>query len=622
MKPPKPSTFDPVGSDPEALESWLDQMDSYFVLAETAETDKNEKVLTASFYLAGKARDWYRTEKAKLTSWAEFKKRMKSYFIPSNYRIVLVQQWDKLAWQKGQTAAQYSNEIKSLALKLDKSDEDKIHKLVFNGNPRFITQLVTQMGIADQAVATDATADKYDIIEKIALNLEQAIAIADAARPQRQFVPRNSQSVSTASNTLHRTPRTTMTTESNWRSSTPNRSTKSSSTRVPDPVPYIPDPIPYGLSEAKYLRLREAKACFYCEKENVDPSHNYRSCPKRQANLERKMKQEEMNFVDESKIMEADNYQYEPSDSYSVPITTASPSSSSVPPIIVSATLDNHAVRGPADSGASSNFVSPQVVQQAKLRMRPTTPSLLRQALSKTPVYISKQITASVKLADGIQIKEPSTFKVAPLASHEVIFGMPFLAENNLLIDPVARKLLPRPICDLNKYVKVGNALMELPAPDIPIEEVNSIIEEPPEYKSLNDFFMKEFPEVFISKRTGRLPPKGGPMHRIILKDEKKPINGRLIRVPAKYYLPMRRFIMENVRCGRLRLSTSHISSGTLMIPRKDLSLVSDEPKIFKLARWSERAWYYLLGSTSDEQKNVPARLGSLCSLVRFYRNN
>jgi hypothetical protein len=55
MKPPKPSTFNPVGSDPETLESWLDQMDSYFILAETTETDKNEKVLTSSFYLAGKA---------------------------------------------------------------------------------------------------------------------------------------------------------------------------------------------------------------------------------------------------------------------------------------------------------------------------------------------------------------------------------------------------------------------------------------------------------------------------------------------------------------------------------------------------------------------------------------
>jgi hypothetical protein len=96
---------------------------------------------------------------------------------------------------------------------------------------------------------------------------------------------------------------------------------------------------------------------------------------------------------------------------------------------------------------------------------------------------------------------------------HEVIFGMPFLAENNLLINLVAQKLLPHPICDLNKYVKVGNALMELPTPDIPIEEANSIVEEPPEYKSLNNFFIKEFPNVFVLKRTGQLPPKGGPTH-------------------------------------------------------------------------------------------------------------
>ena len=182
--------------------------------------------------------------------------------------------------------------------------------------------------------------------------------------------------------------------------------------------------------------------------------------------------------------------------------------------------------------------------------MCPMAPSLLHQALSKTPVPLSKQIATNIRLADpGIKIKAPTTFKVAPLASHDVIFGMPFLTENNLLIDPVARKLLSRPH-NLSKYVKVGNTLMELPAPEAQLEEVNSLAEEPPEYTSLNEFFRKEFPEVFTLKRGGRLPPKGGPMYRITLKDEKKPINGRLIRVPAKYYLPMRRFILENVRCG------------------------------------------------------------------------
>jgi len=118
---------------------------------------------------------------------------------------------------------------------------------------------------------------------------------------------------------------------------------------------------------------------------------------------------------------------------------------------------------------------------------------------------------------------------------------------------------------------------MELPAPETQPEEVNSLAEEPPEYTSLNDFFRKEFPDVFTLKRGGRLPPKGGPIHRIILKEEKKSINGRLIRVPAKYYIPMHRFILENIRCRWLHPSMSHSLSGTLMAPRKD---PTDDPRV------------------------------------------
>ena len=390
---------------------------------------------------------------------------------------------------------------------------------------------------------SDTTADKYDAIEKIALNLEQAIAIADAARPQRQFLPSTPpiSSNPTVSSTPKRTPQASMGSESNWRSPTPNRSATPSSICVPDRIPYISDPIPYSLSETEYLRLREVKACFYCKKEHVDLSHNYKSCPKRLAKLE-KIKQKEANLADESTI-ETDLYQYETSNSYSLSITMLchnlgekkinerdgfrkvlppkNPSevsrpqvskeplesnvvdkdtqrsqlSSSVPLITISASLDNHAVRGPVDTGASSNFISLQVVQRAKLHMCPIAPSLLHHALPKTPTPIFKQVTASVKLTDSdeIKVKNPSTFKVAPLASHEVIFGMPFLADNNLLIDPVARKLLPR-LCDLSNYVKVGNALMELPAPEAQLEEVNSLVEEPPKYASLNDSLERNFP--------------------------------------------------------------------------------------------------------------------------------
>ena len=51
--------------------------------------------------------------------------------------------------------------------------------LVFKGNPRLITQLVTQMG----------TATNYESVVRVALNLEQAISIADTAQPHPQFIP-------------------------------------------------------------------------------------------------------------------------------------------------------------------------------------------------------------------------------------------------------------------------------------------------------------------------------------------------------------------------------------------------------------------------------------------------
>ena len=102
---------------------------------------------------------------------------------------------------------------------------------------------------------------------------------------------------------------------------------------------------------------------------------------------------------------------------------------------------------------------------------------------------------------------------------------MSFLIENNLLIDSITRKLLSHSICDLNKYIKIDNALMKLSISNIPIEEINFVIEKLPKYKSLNDFFMKKFPEVFILKCTNRLSSKDDSMHRIILKDEKKLIN-------------------------------------------------------------------------------------------------
>jgi hypothetical protein len=90
------------------------------------------------------------------------------------------------------------------------------------------------------------------------------------------------------------------------------------------------------------------------------------------------------------------------------------------------------------------------------------------------------------------------------------------------------------------------------------------------EYAQLDEEFKKEFKDVFSPKPSDKLPPPDTPRHCIILKDPKKPINGRLLRVPRRYYAAMREFIMENVGSGRLRPSSSSIASGTFMVPKKD----------------------------------------------------
>ena len=44
-----------------------------------------------------------------------------------------------------------------------------------------------------------------------------------------------------------------------------------------------------------------------------------------------------------------------------------------------------------------------------------------------------------------------------------------------------------------------------------------------------------EYRDVFSDELPTKLPPAGGLKHRIILKDEKKLIKGRMMRIPNKY---------------------------------------------------------------------------------------
>jgi hypothetical protein len=92
--------------------------------------------------------------------------------------------------------------------------------------------------------------------------------------------------------------------------------------------------------------------------------------------------------------------------------------------------------------------------------------------------------------------------------------------------------------------VHVGNALMDLASLEMDEESY---------YATLDRNYKHQFADVFADKLPSKLPPKGGPEHSIRLKDENKTTEGRLMRVPTKYYPAMKRFIEENVKAGRLK---------------------------------------------------------------------
>ena len=104
---------------------------------------------------------------------------------------------------------------------------------------------------------------------------------------------------------------------------------------------------------------------------------------------------------------------------------------------------------------------------------------------------------------------------------------MPFLTDNELLVDAKARKLVPRHQVDTppTGHVRVDNALMVEPPPEGFTRVGNAFMElcsletdRDAEYARLDEEFKQEFKDVFSPRPSDKLPHPDAPRHRIILK--------------------------------------------------------------------------------------------------------
>ena len=85
-------------------------------------------------------------------------------------------------------------------------------------------------------------------------------------------------------------------------------------------------------------------------------------------------------------------------------------------------------------------------------------------------------------------------------------------------------------------------------------------------FAKLNEYFIKRYSDVFAENLLTKPPHPGSPCHRIILKNEDVSLNGRNYGIPTRHWTKLKEFIDVHLKGNRIRPSSSHIASGTIMI--------------------------------------------------------
>ena len=361
------------------------------------------------------------------------------------------------------------------------------------------------------------------------------------------------------------------------------------------------------LTDAERKYLDENYGCYWCRK--INAGHMSRDCPDRiEAERKKEVKKESVSALEASVVESDSDSEY---------------SRRSVPTIKIATIIENTDMpRSLVDCGATINLISSYKVEKHAIPTHPTPPVRIHEPMNPKGVLVNKKVVSKVQVPEEEwESSKPAELLVAPLQDNDVILGMPFLASENVLIDPAQGKV----ILPINEENTEGNVEEDhediedfdwdyLPAvfpsicPKMPaLPKINlpnldwiaalksfdgtitdrtattsgedtsptpSTLKEAlridNNYLRLNDKYIYGFPDVFTDELPDKLPSPDAPRHRIVLEDEKISINGRMFRLPTRYWPRMIEFLEGHLKAGRIRPSSSHIAAGTWMIPKSD----------------------------------------------------
>jgi hypothetical protein len=402
-KPCKPDNFDGTKTTPSAIRSWLAQTKDYLELTDTTE-DKRGR--TAATYLKELAREWYDTTfvDAPPATWKVFEDAFKDHYMKISDAMIS-EILDKIenSKQNGRTVQDYTGEFKILLLAAgDEVSTGMARKHFVAGLDMKIKRNLVPV-LHNFPTAGKTPIAITDEVSKAAQNIQDNLgSIYDDREKTTKTVPTSSNS--------------TLKTSAQSRPGNSSSSSSSFST---------------NLSDEERSMLMKFGGCFYCKK--IRAGHRSWECPERKKGGIRPPK-EVIIKKETVNSMSVEEENEDPVEAYS-----------SFRPIVVKAKVKQHETTALVDPGAAINIMDPTIANGQLIEsIRPVR--LSSQALTNIkPITIDSKAVTEINLPEIPLQSQPRDFLVAPLKDNGVILGMPFLAQEKLLVDPAHRQIIRRP---------------------------------------------------------------------------------------------------------------------------------------------------------------------------------
>ena len=525
LKVPKPDKFDGSDLSLATVTNWAYSIEEYMALSGVPE---DAQTRWAGIFLDKEAKVWFRNTygSGPFPALDDFLKTFKAQFLASHSDDDIIIRLSKIE-QGSRSTMQYSTEFQMLVLQLGKPDNryakhDYMRGLHWRVRNALLSGMTGEETLEQLVNKACLIARNLDFGKSLESKTRASLSAVSSTAPSSSAGPRSS--------------RTSI-----------NRDVDSTGKFVK------------RLTDAEKEYLRTRHGCFNCRKTNA--GHIAPDCPEDYSGKgkfmgERSTKVKKEPIVSAIAVVESD------SDSeYSSAIPK------SVPTIKITTNIGGVELPSSlADCGAMINIISQDKVDKHSMETVPIPPMHICEPINARRTLINRKVVSKVQLPDlGWESQKPAEFAVAPLQEHDAVLGMPFLAKENILVDPGQHKIIvPDQLLRGTEEKKSDYMAPVFPSicPKIGSAQRNKYFTE------LNNYFLMRFSDVFTATLPDKLPHSDSPRHRIVLRNEDISLNGRNYRIPTRYWLKLKEFIDMHLKAGRIRPSSSHIASGTLLVDK------------------------------------------------------